>query len=173
MKVTWGHRNSRVAKNLWGTSSNFNNPPHLSVPSTAFFIPGIFLTSWNARVFFSLNFFIRSELTLVSQSVTQLQTADFKLLHIHVEPSPPAFFRRHICLISRSKFCYYDCVKEFLITRIYKHVSWGESLLQLFRSRLRRQQVPSRYYYGKIFVFLFGFDSVEFAKFSHVKVFAS
>ena len=173
MKVTWGHRNSRVAKNLWGTSSNFNNPPHLSVPSTAFFIPGIFLTSWNARVFFSLNFFIRSELMLVSQSVTQLQTADFKLLHIHVEPSPPAFFRRHICLISRSKFCYYDCVKEFLITRIYKHVSWGESLLQLFRSRLRRQQVPSRYYYGKIFVFLFGFDSVEFAKFSHMKVFAS
>ena len=61
----------------------------------------------------------------MSQSVTQLQTADFKLLHIHVEPSPPAFFRRHICLISRSKFCYYDCVKEFLITRIYKHVSWG------------------------------------------------
>ena len=173
MKVTWGHRNSRVAKNLWGTSSNFNNPPHLSVPSTAFFIPGIFLTSWNARVFFSLNFFIRSELTLVSQSVTQLQTADFKLLHIHVEPSPPAFFRRHICLISRSKFCYCDCVKEFPITRIYKHVSWGESLLQLFRSRLRRQQVPSRYYYGKIFVFLFGFDSVEFAKFSHMKVFAS
>ena len=172
MKVTWGHRNSRVAKNLWGTSSNFNNPPHLSVLSTAFFIPGIFLTSWNARVFFSLNFFIRSELTLVSQSVTQLQTADFKLLHIHVEPSPPAFFRRHICLISRSKFCYYDCVKEFPITRIYKHVSWGESLLQLFRSRLRRQQVPSRYYYGKIFVFLFGFDSVEFAKFSHMKVFA-
>jgi len=117
-------------------------------------------------------FFIRSEVTLVSRSVTPTSTADFKLLHIRVEAAPPAFFRRHICLISRSKFCYYDCVKEFLITRIYKHVSCG-SLLQLFRSRLRRQQVPSRYYYGKIFVFFFGFDSVEFAKFSHVNVFAS